>query len=42
MAFGKVLGAIASPAAASQRAWGSAIQGIAGTVGSVATSFIKP
>ena len=35
-----VLGAIASPAAASQRAWGSAIQGIAGTVGSVATSII--
>ena len=37
-----VLGAMASPAAASQRAWGSAIQGIAGTVGSVATSFIEP
>ena len=31
-----VLGAMASPAAAASRAWGSAIQGIAGTVGSVA------
>ena len=35
-----VLGAMASPAAAASRAWGSAIQGIAGQVGSVATSFI--
>ena len=36
-----VLGAMASPAAAASRAWGSTIQSIAGTAGSVATSFIK-
>ena len=35
-----VLGAMASPAAAASRAWGSTIQGIAGTVNSVTTSLI--
>ena len=36
-----VLGAMASPSAAAGKAWGSAVQGIAGTVGTYATKFKK-
>jgi hypothetical protein len=35
-----VLGAMASPSAAANRVWGSTISGIAGSIGSITSSYI--